>query len=118
MIEARGVGLAEVELPFKSPLVRKSKVFSVAVGEHGGEAFAAARAATESVEIAGQLRAVAEGLLAMAELQVDSDEQATRLLEAVKVGSEERTVTVEFRGHPDDVSKLFQKAWTKQLWPK
>ena len=115
MIQARGVDLAEVELPFKSPLVRKSKLFSVAVGEHEGEAFAAATATTESAETAGQLRAVVEGLLAMAELEFDADEQATRLLEAVEVSSSEKTVTVEFRGPPNEVSSLVEKAWTKQL---
>ena len=118
MIQARAVDLAEVELPFKSPLVRKSKRFCVALGEHEGEAFAAATATTESTETAEQLRAVVEGLLAMAELEFDSDEQVTRLLETVKVSSDGKTVRVEYRGPPGEVLELIGKAWTKQLRPK
>lgn len=118
MIQARAVDLAEVELPFKSPLVRKSKRFTVALGEHEDNVFAAATATTESTETAAQLRAVVEGLLAMAELELDADEQATKLLEAVKVSSSEKTVTVEYRGPPGNVSELIGKAWTKQLRPK
>ncbi len=118
MIQARGVDLAEVELPFKSPLVRKSRLFTLVLGEHEGEAFAVATATTESTEIAGRLRAVADGLLAMAELQVDGDEQATRLLEAVEVSSREKTVTIRFRGSPEDVSELIEKAWARHLRSK
>ena len=45
-------------------------------------------------------------------------EVMTRLLEAVKVSLDGKTVTVEFRGPPDDVSKLIEEAWKKQLKPK
>lgn len=115
MIQARGVDLYDVELPFKSPLVRKSKSFRVALGEHNGEAFAVARATTESVETAKQLRAVVEGLLAMAELQFESDEQISQLLEAVKISSEGKSVTVELRGPVEDGTELIKKAWKDSL---
>lgn len=115
MIQVRGVDLDEVELPFKSPLVRKSKVFTAALGEYEGKAFAVATAETESTEIAGRLLAVADGLLAMAELQAEDDEQVTKLLEAVEISLNDKTVTIRFRGSPDDVSELIEKAWDKQL---
>ncbi len=115
MVQAHGVDISDVELPFKSPLVRKSKSFRVALGEHDGEAFAVAQATTESMETAKQLRAVAEGLLAMAEFQFESDEQISQLLEAVTISSEGNSVTVELRGPVEDGTELIKKALTNSL---
>lgn len=118
MIQARAVDLADVELPFKSPLVRKSRVLLLTLGEHDDEAFAVARVVTESAEVAGQLQAVVEGFLAMAELQFDSDQLVTKLLQAVQVSIDEKTVIVRFRAQVDDVSKLIERVWTRQFAPK
>jgi hypothetical protein len=118
MTQALGADLANVQLPFKSPLVKKSKLFSVTLGERDGNAFAVARIVTESPEIAGQVRAVVEGLLAMAELQFDSDKEATEILEAVEVSTNGSTVTVRFEGPADQVSRLIEKAWKNRLKPK
>ncbi len=118
MIQAHAADLASMHLPFKSPLVRKSRFFSLFLGEHDGEAFGVARIVTETAEIAGQVRTVVEGLLAMAELQFDSDKEATEVLQAVKVSTDGNTVTVQFRGPTDQVSRLIEKAWTKQVKPK
>lgn len=118
MIQVRAAGLADAKLPFKSPLVRKSKLLVVALGEREGEAFMAARLVTESAEVAGQVRAVVEGFRAMAELAVDSDEELTQMLQAVKVSTEGKTVTVEWRGATDHVAKLLEKTWIRQLKSK
>lgn len=115
MVQARAVGLAEVDLPFKSPLVRKSRVFVVAAGEHDGRAFALARASTESAETAVQLQSVVDGFLAMAELQFDADAQVTQLLEAVEVSTNDQTVAVEVAGPIGEVLTLIEKAWKKRF---
>jgi hypothetical protein len=115
MIQLRAAGLSDAKLPFKSPLVRKSKLLVVTLGEYQGEAFVLARLVTESAEVADQVRAVVEGFLAMAELAVDSDEEMTRILQAVKVVTDGSTVIVEWRGATGDVAKLLEKAWIKQL---
>lgn len=114
MLEARALDLGDAKLPFKSPLVRKSKFLSVALGEHQSEAFAVARVVTESAEVANQVRAVLEGLLAMAELQFDSDPQMTKLVQAVIVSTNDETVTVECRGPADDAARLIKQAWANR----
>ncbi len=115
MIQARGVDLSGVELPFKSPLVRKSKSFRIALGEHEGEAFAVAVATTESVETANQLRSVVEGLVAMAELQFESDQQISQMLEAVEISLAGKSVMVELRGPVENAKELIKKAWKNPL---
>jgi len=117
MIQARGTGLADVSL-FKSPLVQQSKSLFVALGESQGEVFAVARLVTESTDVARRVRSVVEGFLAMAELQLESDQDAVKILEAVKVSTEEAKVVVECRGPVDAAAKLVEKMWTKQLKPK
>ena len=49
------------------------------------------------------------------ELQAEDDEQLTKLLEAVEISLNDKTVTIRFRGSPEDVSELIEKAWDKQL---
>jgi hypothetical protein len=117
MIQARATGLAGVEL-FKSPLVQQSKSLFVALGENQGEVFAVARLVTESTDVARHVRAVVEGFLAMAELQLESDPDALKILEAVKVSTEEAKVAVECRGPADAAAKLVEKMWAKQLKPE
>jgi hypothetical protein len=114
MIQARATGLAEVDL-FKSPLVQQSKSLFVALGENQGEVFAVARLVTESTDVARRVRAVVEGFLAMAELQLETDQDALKILEAVKVSSEGEKVAVECRGPAEAAAKLVEKIWAKQL---
>lgn len=114
MLQVRGVGLSEVPLPFQSPLLRKSKYLLAVGGEQDGDAFAQARVTTESPEIAGQLRAVVEGLLAMAKLRFDTDDEVLQLLDAVNVSTDEKTVTAECRWPASKVITLVERAWRKQ----
>jgi hypothetical protein len=113
MIQVRATELADVQ-QFKSPLVQQSKSLVVALGEGHGEAFVVAKLVTESADVARRVRAVVAGFRAMAELQFESDQDALKILEAVKVSGEEKTVSVECRGPTDDVAKLAEKLWTKQ----
>jgi hypothetical protein len=117
MIQVRATGLADVQ-PLKSPLVQQSKSLFVALGENRGEAFAAVRLLTDSADAARRIRAVVEGFLAMAALQFESDQEALKILDAVKVSADDKTVTVECRGPTEDVAKLVEKLWAKQLKPK
>ncbi len=118
MIEVRGVGLGEAKLPFESPLVRKSTYLMALGGENDTEAFAEARVTTESTEVAGQLRSVVEGLLAMARLRFDKDPDVLRMLEAVKVSVEDETVAVQCRWPTEQLSSVIEKTWTNQRDPK
>jgi hypothetical protein len=115
MLEARALGFSDADLPLKSPVIRKSKSLYVWLGEHEGEAFAVAKVETESAEVANQVRSIVEGLLAMAELHFESNKQITAVLQAVKVSTNDKTVTVQCRGPADDAANLLKQVLVKQL---
>lgn len=108
VVVARARGLAEAELPFKSPLVTQSETFSLVVGERNGESFAEARLLTKSPQTAEQVKAIVEGLRAMGELQRSSDQGFVRLLGKLKANVNDKAVDVEWRAAADEV-------WTQLL---
>jgi len=106
-------GLAEAELPFKSPVVNKSKLLSITVGEHQGEVYGVVKFVAESEKVAEQLKAVVEGLRAMAILQHGKNEEAKGILQALSVSTSGQTVTAQWRGAAEDVWKLIEKELKK-----
>ena len=114
VFEARATGLDSGDAPFKSPIFRRSDLICVALGEQEGVTFFRGEMLAKSAEVAGQVRTVLEGLLAMAKLQHGSDEKILTVLQAFRVSAAERTVTVEWRGPGDEVLKLIEQGW-KQL---
>ena len=114
LIEVRGVGLGNAKLPFESPLIRRSSCLFALGGENDAGVYVDVQLTSESTEVAGQLRSVAEGLLAMARLRFDKDPERLRLLEAVKVSQEETTVNVQCRWSTDELLNVVKKSWTSQ----
>ncbi len=106
---AGATGLDGDELPCKSPLVKQSEALSIALGEHGGESFAMAKLATKSDEVADQVKAVVEGVRAMAALRHGSDADAMKIVKALKVAVADKAVTVELRVSADEVWTHLQK---------
>jgi hypothetical protein len=115
-VMARAVGLAHAELPFKSPLVTQSETFSLVVGEHQAECFAEAKLATRSPELAAQVKAIAEGARAMAELQRSGEPATVNLIRRLQVKVTGKTVSVEFHAPADEVWTEVDKNW-KRLVP-
>lgn len=114
VFEARATGLDGDDVPFKSPVLRQSESIRVALGEQpDGLTFLEIELAAKSAEVAGQMRSIVQGLLAMARLQCGSDEKILALLEAFRVSTADRTVTVAWQGPGDEVLKLIEKEWKK-----
>ena len=111
MIQAWAVGLADVRLNFESPLVRKSKTVFAVAGERGQEFFAVVKVVTESEDTTEQLRAVAQGLLAMAKLQYDTNDRVTRVLNSVNVSTHDNLLVAECVGSVDEISHLIEQLW-------
>lgn len=105
----RAADLANAELPFKSPVIRLSELLGIAIGERGGKTFVDARLVTKSEQNAADMRDVAVGLVAMARLYRDSDEDALKILHAVEVATEGRTVVLKWSGLATDVLKVISK---------
>lgn len=114
VFESRAVELAAAGLPFQSPIVRKTELLAVAVGEHGGEVFVRATLVASEAEVANQVRAAVDGLRAIALLQHSNDENIVKALEALDVSTEDSTVTVAWRMPVDELLELVEKQWAKR----
>ena len=116
---ARVAGLAELELPFKSPIVNESELLWAALGERDGplgkgEVFGQLKFVAKSDDLAKQVEDVVRGLRAMALLHHGSDEEAKKIVEGLKVTTSQRTVHVEWRGAAEGVWRLIEQELKKQ----
>ena len=121
IVLARAVGLSEAKLPCKSPLVKLSESFCMALGENDGKSFLKAKLVTKSTETADQVKAIAEGLRAMAALHKSEDADAQKVLKAVKVEVDGAAVVLSAEAPADEVWGMCQKAGKKMRehgWPK
>lgn len=115
---ARAVGLADADLPFKSPIVRQVESLSITLGEHEGEVFGEARLVASTPEVAENVQSAVEGLRAIAQLQHAADQDRMKALRALQVTMDEKTVTLRWRMSVDALLKLIEKEWAKLRKPK
>jgi hypothetical protein len=114
VVMAGVTGLAEAELPFKSPIINQSELFWAALGERDGEVFGKLKFVAKSNEAAKQVEDIVRGLRAMALLQHGSDEEARKIVERLGVTTSQRTVQVEWRGAADGVWRLIEQELKKR----
>ena len=114
VLHAAASELAAADVPFKSPILTRSEVFSLAVGEYHGRVFARATLVAQSPEVAAQVRQILDGFLAMAKLQHRANEDAMKILEAVRATTHQKTVSVAWEGSAEAVLELIEKAWSKK----
>jgi len=108
-IVVRVQGLADADLPTKSPLLKQSEALSLVMGEHDGESFATVRLQTRSDEVAEEVSQVLAGFSAMAHLRGQDHPEALKAIEAIHVRTEGQVVTAQFRESADDVWDYGQK---------
>jgi len=106
VLDLRAAGLAEAELPLKSPILRLSELLQLAVGEHDETAFVEARVVARSEEHALHMRDVMVGIVAFAKLYSSDNEEALGILDTIEVKSEEATVTFVWQGQAADVVRV------------
>jgi len=109
VVTVRAVGLGDVELPCKSPVVKQLDSFSLAVGEDKGEVFLEAKLTVKQTETAEQIKTIIEGGRAMAALVHGDDPEAQKILQSVKVTTNDKTVGIELRMPADVVWAHLQK---------
>jgi hypothetical protein len=138
VLQAGGVAAARAFIPLMSPVVRQSESLWLAVGERDGVAFGQARLVARSSQVAAQIRAALEGVVAMARLDADTDhdplqwrdwqEAATarsqadssrllvKLLDGIQVTQADCTVNVQWRVPSDDLLKLIEmhSGWNRR----
>ena len=113
MFVARAVGLSQADLPCKSPLAKQVDTLMVAAGENHGESFLVGKLTVKQPEIAQQMKAVADGFLAVAALTHGGDADAMKLIGALKVTAADKTLSVEWRAPAEAVWAHVQKMGEK-----
>jgi hypothetical protein len=107
VICSAAVGIAQAKtLPIQSPILRQCESGSLALGEHDGDAFFHARVLTQSTQTAAQIRASVEGLRAMVELQATENAVAARLLQPLKVTTDDKSVDVDWNFPSAELVKM------------
>jgi len=109
ILVARAVGLAEAELPCKSPLIRQMDSFALAVGENQDESFFEGKLTVKRTELAQQIMAVVEGVRAMSALAHGGDAEAMKIINALKVSAGDKSVGVEWRAPAKKVWEHLRK---------
>lgn len=105
VLDLRAAGLAEAELPLKSPIIRLSELLRIALGEHKDTAFVEAKLVARSEENVPDMRDVVVGAVAFAKLYCNDNEDALKILNAIHVTAEGPVVMLSWRGQAADVAR-------------
>jgi hypothetical protein len=113
ILVARAIGIAEADLPHKHPLAKQIESLSLAVGERQGESCFDAKLTLKQPELAQQVKAVVEGVRAIAMIVHGDDDEAVKLLGPLKVAAEGNVLSLEWRAPAETVWAHAQKMCEK-----
>lgn len=116
MFVGRAIGLADADLPWKSPLLKQSEAVATALTVSDDAVSCEVRLVAKEAEAAPQLKDVIHGAIAMITLQFGPDPGLTDLVKAVKVDVAGKTVTVAWRAPLDQVWEQAERAY--QQWER
>lgn len=108
-ILVRALGIGQAPLPGNPPFGKQLDSLSVVMGEGNGASFLHARLTVKSAETAAQIKDILLGIRALGLLHVGDDPKAKALAEALKVGSDSGSVSVDFEAPADAVWEHVQK---------
>ncbi len=94
----------------KCPILKDADSFRLTLGENKGESFYRGRLTMKSPEAADQVKAVVEGFKAMVGLTHGSDAAAMKLVGAIKVTTQDKTVRVAWSAPAEEVWTAIEKA--------
>jgi hypothetical protein len=109
----RALGLADADLPWKSPLMKQSESVATSLTVSQDTIDCEVRLVTKSAEAAPLLKDVIHGALAMVSLQVGPHPGMTDLFAAVKIDVRGKTVTVKWRAPVADVWTQAEEAFER-----
>jgi hypothetical protein len=110
IVAGGAVGLGDAKLPVDTPVAKLADSFVLALGENQNEVFVQARLALKDAATAQQVKAVADGAVAMAALDHHDNAELLKLISAVKVTAHDKTVNVDGRAAVDAVWAAIEKA--------
>jgi hypothetical protein len=94
----------------KCPILKEADSFRVTLGENQGESFYRARLTMKSSEAADQVKAVVEGFRAMVGLARGSDAETMKLVNALKVTTQDKAVRIAWSAPAEEVWTAIEKA--------
>jgi hypothetical protein len=109
-VVARVTDVADVELPCKSPVVKKIDSLSLAWGEKDGQVFMQAKAVVKDTETAEQIKTIVEGFGAMAKMTHGNDPEAMKILNAAKLTVDGTALMLTWSAPADEVWQQMKKA--------
>lgn len=99
----------ELSIPFVSPLLRRSRRLTAAVGEHRGQAFIQATFEVEGAETALNVRDAITGLIAIGKLHYADEPRYVALLDHAKVFASENKTTFIWSAPGEDILTVAEK---------
>lgn len=102
ILVAGATGIMDADLPCKSPLCKKANAVVLAVGTEQDNLYVVGQLVAKETEVAQQIKAVLDGAMAMAVLTQSDDQLAMKLINAIKVNRNDKTVNLEWRAPIDD----------------
>lgn len=99
----------DLPVPFMSPLVRRSRRLTAALGEHAGQVFVQASFEVEGAEIALDLRDAIAGLVAIGKLHYADDPEKAAALGHVRVLASENKASLVWTMPSEPALKLFRE---------
>lgn len=102
----RVAGLSEAELPGRLQMLRQVKSLRFAAGENKSDMFLRAEAEMNDTETAGRAKTMLEGFRAMAEGAIRDNPDARKMLDALKVTSDGKTLTLEWSASAEEIWKM------------
>lgn len=108
ILVARAVGIADQKTPFRSPVMRDARQFSLTIGERNGDLFVQGMLVADSSENAARLRKTIETLYALARHRAGNDPAVKKVLGGLNLVVADATIAGEWRAPSKDVLQLME----------
>ena len=87
----------------KCPVLKQAQSYRTCMGESNGQSFFRARFIMNTTESAEQVKAILDGFKALAALKAGSDAEDAKLVDALKITREDKTVVIQWSASADAV---------------
>jgi hypothetical protein len=105
----RAVGVSQADLPPQLALAAQIDSVQVALGEKEGELFLQTEAVMTDAQAVEQAKSLIDGALAFARLQIREDDEAKKLIDALKIGGDGKTLTIAWSAPSDQLIDTIER---------
>jgi hypothetical protein len=109
----RALGLADADLPWKSPMLKQSESVAVSLTVSDETVACEVCLVAKSAEAAPLLKNVIHGGIALATLELGPDPGLTQLFDAVKINVADKAVTVRWSASVTDIWEQAERAFER-----